>query len=282
LWLHLARPGLAALASPPPSHHPSPAVTQFLETGGESRFVERVEEEKERCLREMLSADEVPLRKGAGEMVGEVLSSGTSGTAPCRLVLVCGTASAADANAGASAARLLVEGGWVPSVEDVVRITVPGALGGVDDGGRSEDVDGGGSLSLGAAMAEAKVEAARSAVTALEAAQGSTLSLHPTLLAAASGRAGATPAWLSACCALIGVSPADAVLLASGSSVIAAAAGAGIWAGSVPADLDRDGSAPGAEAKFDGFGPGGGVTWDKVCRLSARLREGDKRLRLNR
>jgi len=116
------------------------------------------------------------------------------------------------------------------------------------------------------AAAAAAAAVGRAAMAGRSKGGGEGVRLDPSLLAGASGAAArASPPWLAAVAAALGVPCARTAVLASGGGLLAAAQGAGMTAVAIPGRRAVGGSFRStADAVCDGFGPGGGATWRRV------------------
>ena len=149
-------------------------------------------------------------------------------------------------------------------------------------GGEEEDGSGGGDddpqpqsfeQAVAAAQARSKSVAARSFARAINLQKSSGLGMRvdPKLLAAAERAGLITPQLLAAVVATLGAPAASTVLLAGGATTMEAGKQCGVLVGAVPPSLATRGGYPAQDVAFDGFGPGGGVTWRKLkAMLDAR------------
>lgn len=101
----------------------------------------------------------------------------------------------------------------------------------------------------------------------------------PASSPAAAERAGLVPpALLVAVMTALGVSVERAAFVGANHSTMESAKTAGMLAAAVPPSLAARGGYTAADVSFDGFGPGGGVTWRKLKAMlqaqQARMAEG--------
>ena len=233
---------------------------------------------KNAALSLMVADGSIPLRAGVLDLIDEAAQSG------CVLGLLAATASAP----GERLVTAALDG--LGRDRRAVVFTVPGGDGAGALEGSGDDSDGGGggaptrdtppgtSLEMDFAAAAARQRAGAAAAAAAAVAQSATsgrlqggsngVRLDPTLLAGASGvGARASPPWLAAVAASLGVPCARCAVVAAGVGLLKSAKGAGMTAVAVPGRRAGGGSFPGADAVCDGFGPGGGATWRRVRSL---------------
>lgn len=86
------------------------------------------------------------------------------------------------------------------------------------------------------------------------------------------------PTLLAAVLATVGVSAGRGAMVAANHSTMEAAKTAGLMAAAVPPSLAARGGYSAADASFDGYGAGGGVTWRKLkAMMQARAAEAERR-----
>ncbi|KAF8057897.1 hypothetical protein HT031_005843 [Scenedesmus sp. PABB004] len=194
---------------------------------------------KQQQLQKMLAANEVKLRDGVARVLCDAVAAGA------RLALVAHTASEpADDVVGCILRQL------PPDV--AAAATVYSAAPQEQQGDR--DGDGGGAGSLDSRVAAAKQRGAQEFVAAMSSAlpggKAAGVPLGVAGLAAGSSPA-ASPAWLAAVAATLGVPVRDTVVVASGGALVSAAAAAGMVAVAVPRSMAAAATYPGAAARFE-------------------------------
>lgn len=213
----------------------------MLATSDRQAFAKRVHELKKKHLRLLAEHGEIPLRKGVLDLVDEALGSGV------RVAILAGTQSAREDMLGEAAFRA------IGRERDVSVFNVPGSpsSSGSDDDDDEEEAsipssssssssESPGTMEAGFAAAAAKLKSQGAAafvrsVAASRAADGDDdgeagVVIDPALLAASSRRTvapRATPMWLAAAAAALGVRGARCAVVAANYGTLEAARGAG-------------------------------------------------------
>lgn len=240
----------------------------MLATADRGPFAERVHALKLQHAARIVAEGEFELRGGVRDVVDDALAAGA------RVALLGGTA----AQPGVADAARLALG----SARDVVVFNVPDAdeeAAGDKTGDDDDDAPPASyEASFAAAAAKVKSAAAAALVNEMAAARaasggdGDGLVIDQALLAAAAARAGpaASPQWLAAVAASLGIPCARCAVVGARSGLLAAARGAGMVACAAPPRAGRGTAqypAGVATVICDGFGAGGGVTWRKLAAL---------------
>lgn len=228
-------------------------------------FLKNVHNIKVRILREMAAKGEIPVREGVAAFLDDALAEG----APIA-VIAC-TASVADdgivssamLNLGPNRAfqlKVVTLGGGGSSNEDKPGAAPASAP--ADDDLPFADFD----EQVQAAQAKAKSQAAQEFVRVynLQKASGLGLEVDPKILAAAERAGRLTPSFMSDLAATLGCSPSNTIVVAGGHTMMEAVKSVGMLALGVPPSVAMRGGFSAADAIFDGFGPGGGLTWKKA------------------
>ncbi|PSC67069.1 haloacid dehalogenase-like hydrolase domain-containing protein [Micractinium conductrix] len=236
-------------------------------------FLKKLHGIKVRILREMTAKGEVPLRPGVDAFLDDALADGAS------VAVVAGTASVADDGFVSSAMLNLG-----PNRAFKLRVVTMG--GGSTDGGQQEEAapssapdddnpfanfeaqasaqrprrDG-----VQAVQARAKSQAAKEFVRMynLQKASGMGLEVDPKILSAAERAGRLTPSVMAALAATLG-SPLNKTVVVAGGHSIMEGKSVGMLTLGVPPSVAMRGGFSAADAIFDGFGAGGGLTWRKA------------------
>jgi hypothetical protein len=227
----------------------------FLPTSEREIFVQRLVEAKARHLLAAAARGEVPLRPGALEFVDDALAAGAA------VVVLTGTASDPGDSVVSSAMLQL-------GPARAAALTVVSASGrGARDFGAAAAAPLGLDALAADAQRRAKATVAASLAEAMNARnpEGLGVGVDPCLLR---GRAGALSAALFASLvAGAGAAPARSAAVAAGHSAMEAARGAGLLVAGVPPSFAARGSFAAADAAFDGFGSGSGLSWRRLAAM---------------
>ncbi|KAF6266342.1 hypothetical protein COO60DRAFT_447975 [Scenedesmus sp. NREL 46B-D3] len=259
----------------------------FLPTAEQAVFAGKVHQLKQKEMREMLQLGLLPLRDGILQVMTEAQTAGAS------IIVIAGTASEPDDDVAscllkqlpadlAAAVRVYSSPAHSRPDEGEAAGAAAGDAGAQGQLGRGSSA---GSLeaSMAAAATRVKQQGAQEFVqrmaTALEGKQaGVQVGLDMSLLQAGGPKPAASAAWLAAVAATLGVPAASCVAVGSSSSLINAAAAAGIPAVAVPRKMAYAASYPAAAAKFESFGPGY-ATWQKLCGVWRQQQQQQQRRR---
>ncbi|KAK9901645.1 hypothetical protein WJX75_006354 [Coccomyxa subellipsoidea] len=235
----------------------------MLATADREPFVNRLHAAKRKHLAEMVQSGSIPLRKGAAELVREALEAGA------KVGIIAGTCSTPEERIADAALAALG-----PGMAERLNVYVLGESMVADEDKTSAP---GQELSLerqfANAQAKVKEDEASAFILSLQADTEASvpLGIDPAmLLAAKRGKAGLSAAFLAACLATMDLPLRRCAAVAANNSVLQAAQSAGILAAAVPPALSAQGTFNNADAKFDGFGPGGGVTWRRLEAMLAK------------
>ncbi|KAI8469587.1 MAG: hypothetical protein J3K34DRAFT_423281 [Monoraphidium minutum] len=240
--------------------------------GEEGVFAHKVHDLKQQHLRRMLRGGQLPLRQDVQRVLQDAVASGAA------VALLAETAStpeedvlgsclgAIDADL-APALRIYTAGLHRPPFEE-----------GEGDGeGGTDSVGGGGSFREAAGRVQQAAAAAFVARLNADAPDGAArVGVGASLQNPAARRV--APEWLAAVAATLGVPSARCLVVATGGSLVAAAAQAGMVAAAVPRQGAPHAAYDAAAAKFEGFGPGY-ATWPRLKALlgAAAARGGGRR-----
>lgn len=234
----------------------------LLPSNERGAFVKKVHDTKVRILREMTLRGEVPLRPGVTQLIDDALADGAV------LAAVAGTASSPEDNILSSATLNLG-----PARASQLRYCM---LGG-EDGAVLTSGDELPPVSFEQAMLQAQAEAkslvAQSFSRAVNEQKplGLGIGVDPKLMAAQARAGLISPAFVTALVATLDCTLASTVLVAGQHSLMSSGKSVGLLVAAVPPSLAARGGYGSADAQFDGFGAGGGVTWRKLrAMLEAR------------
>eukprot|EP00803_Ostreobium_quekettii_P000780 evm.model.scf_68EXC.9 EVM.evm.TU.scf_68EXC.9 scf_68EXC:123378-131661(+) len=218
-------------------------------------FVTSVLKYKKKNLRKLLEEDKVPLRPGCLEFIDAALESGA------KLGIISCTLSDVEDDVMGWLARQI--GG-----ERTRKLRVfpqqPGKeLPGMDADSGFDELHKG----LQDSMAEVKRREAEAFVSTVASIESDSLSIRIDPALVAGPTPGVTTPWLAAVVAAMGCSLKDCAVVVASNGTAQTASAAGAVSLAVPAGLSRRGSFPDAAAVFDGFGAGGGLTWNRVAAL---------------
>ncbi|CAK0770339.1 hypothetical protein CVIRNUC_003757 [Coccomyxa viridis] len=233
-----------------------------LATADRRPFVSRLHEAKQKHMIDMVVTGEIPLRTGAKDFVQEALDAGA------KVATIAGTCSTPEEKVAEAALEKLGVGS-----SDRMRVFMLGASSPPEQqqAQAQPPVE---SLSLEAqftrAQARIKEDQASEFIMSLRADRETSipLGIDPALLAAAKGGKGPLSAnFLIACIATMMLPLRQCAVIAGNGAVMRAAKQAGVASIAVPPPLSARGTFPDADYAFDGFGPGGGITWRRVDAL---------------
>ena len=248
----------------------------MLPTKERAIFATKVHNKKCEIMAKMATRGEIPLRPGVTEFIDDAL-------ADCaKLVLLSGTASCPEDSILSSAMFNLG-----PSRSSKIQSLTVGKKSDEreeeqeeeegEPAGTEEEEDGS-TLSLedmvNQATCEAKTMTAKSFARAMNlTGRGVGMTVDPSLIASKERATLITPGFLAAIIAALGVSASQSVLVAANHSIMQAAAAVGIFTAGVPPSLAKRGGYAAMQAGFDGFGPGGGVTYRKLQGMMQQRKE---------
>ncbi|KAK9820334.1 hypothetical protein WJX72_009120 [[Myrmecia] bisecta] len=231
------------------------------------QFLEKVHAMKRAALDRMVAAGEIKLRSGVVQLIDDALTDGA------RVAVIAGTGSTPEERIVDAALQAL---GPFRAQQIRVYTARQETEEPERDGGSSAETSGVGELKLGledsmaAAQAKVKRDGARDFIESLKGSAYSssiTVGVDPVLLVA-SQRAGLIgTSWLAACTATMDVPLRRCAFVSADSTTMKAAQGAGMLSAAVPPRRSARGVFPHADATFDGFGYGGGVTWARLKRM---------------
>jgi hypothetical protein len=237
----------------------------MLSTGDRPAFMNKVYETKQKCFKQMVDAGEIPLREGVTEFIDEVLADGI------RPIILAGTSSAPEdsvvscamMNLGPSRA-FKMQVLYLGAPADVAgSLTDPSSM---NTGEESDDL----TLTLDQRMAQAQAQAKKVAAASftravnLQTTGGAGMRVDPSLIAGKERAMLASPSFLAAVLTTVQCSAAESVMVAASHSIMEAGKGVGMFVAGVPPSLAQRGGFAAADASFDGFGAGGGLTWRKA------------------
>ncbi|KAL4437025.1 hypothetical protein ABPG75_004164 [Micractinium tetrahymenae] len=241
----------------------------MLASSERGAFLKKVHAMKVRILREMAKKGEIPLRPGVPEFLDDALADGA------RVAVVACTASVPDDGLVSNAMLNLG-----PNRAFQLRVVT---LGGDSSSDGSSDEEGAAAGSapadadddtpfanfeqqVQAAQARAKRHAAKEFVRMynLQRASGMGVEVDPKILAAAERAGRLTPSFMSALAATLGCPLSNTIVVAGGHTMMEAGKSVGMLALGVPPSVAMRGGFSAADAIFDGFGAGGGLTWRKA------------------
>lgn len=243
----------------------------MLPTKERPAFVDKVYNTKVRIFKDMVDKGEIPLRDGVAQFLDDALADGV------RPVVLAGTASAPE-DSTVSCAML----GMGPTRAFKMQVVYLGSPADVSaqltasEDESEEDGEGAGMTMdqrIAAAQAQAKKTAAASFTRAvnLQTTWGVGMRMDPALAAGKERAMLASPSFVAAVLTTLQCSASDSVMVAASHSLMEAAKGAGMMVAGVPPSLAARGGYAAADAMFDGFGAGGGLTWRKTkAMLDAR------------
>ncbi|KAI7835411.1 hypothetical protein COHA_010685 [Chlorella ohadii] len=239
----------------------------MLASSERGAFLKNVHNMKVRILREMAAKGEVPLRQGAAQFLDDALAEGAqvAVVAATASVPEDGLISSAMFNLGPNRAfqlRVVTMGGG----------SSEGGEGGSEAaGGQSEGEEGAPAgatfeQQVAAAQARKKAEAAKEFVRVynLQKASGMGMAVDPKIMTAAERAGKLTPQLMAAISATLDTPAAQTMVVAGGNTLMEAGKSAGMLTLGVPPSVAQRGGFSAADALFDGYGPGGGLTWHKA------------------
>ncbi|EFN59021.1 hypothetical protein CHLNCDRAFT_137701 [Chlorella variabilis] len=254
----------------------------MLASSERGAFLKKVHAIKVRILREMTAKGEVPVRPGVAQFLDDALAEG----APVAVVAATasvpedGLVSSAMLNLGPNRAfqlRVVSMGagsGATPFGGEGAEGAAAPPQGG--SGGEAGDELPGASFEqqVAAAQARAKSQAAQEFVRAynLQRASGMGMAVDPKMMAAAERAGLISPQFMSALADSLGTSPGSTLVVGGGHTILEAGRSAGMLALAVPPSVAMRGGFAAADAVFDGYGAGGGLTWWKAKLLLQKKR----------
>lgn len=237
----------------------------MLPTKERPAFVDKVYAAKCAIFKDMINKGEIPVREGAAAFLDDVLADGA-----CAVVLA-GTASAPE-DSTVSCAMV----GLGPTRAFKLKVVYLGSPADVDDqlsateGGADADPDPDAGMTLDQRMAAVQAQAKKTAADSftravnLQTSWGQGMRVDPSLVAGKERAMLASPSFVAAVLTTLGCGGADSVMVAASHSLMEAGKGAGMLVAGVPPSLAARGGYAAANAMFDGFGSGGGLTWRKA------------------
>lgn len=249
----------------------------MLASSERGAFLKKIHAIKVRILREMARKGEVPLRPGVPEFLDDALADGA------RVAVVACTASVPDDGLVSNAMLNLG-----PNRAFQLRVVT---LGGNSSGSSSDEEGPAAGMApvdadddnpfanfeqqVQAAQAKAKSQAAKEFVRVynLQRASGMGVEVDPKILAAAERAGRLTPSFMSALAATLGCAPSNTMVVAGGHTMMEAGKSVGMLSLGVPPSVAMRGGFSAADAIFDGFGAGGGLTWRKARLILDRRNE---------
>lgn len=219
-------------------------------------YAQELHRMKRAAMKEMVENDQVEFRDGVLEFLDDALSAGA------KVGLVAGTASAPDEHVVDMVMRKL--GSDRASKISVFEGFSNGE--GVEEDEQtkdSEEVLEDVASSLVAAAAEKQRKLKRN--IARQASEGRGWSVDPNLLFEGEG---ISSDWINAVAQLqLGAELSRCVFVGAHFRPLKAAAGSGLLTAVVPCSNNMNGAQPGVDWKFDGFGPGGGLAYDRLAKM---------------
>jgi hypothetical protein len=233
----------------------------MLSTSDRPAFMNKVYETKQKYFKQMVDAGEIPLRDGVVEFIDEVLADGI------RPIILAGTSSAAEDSVVSCAMMNL--GPTRAFKMQVLYLGSPADVSTALMNPASMNTGEGDDLTLEQQMAQAQAQAKKIAAASftravnLQSSFGA-MRVDPSLMAGKERAMLASPSFLAAVLSTLQCSAPDSVLVAANHSIMEAGKGVGMWVAGVPPALFKKGGFGAADATFDGFGSGGGLTWRKA------------------
>lgn len=240
----------------------------MLSTKDRPAFVQKIYDLKQKIFKEMVSSADIPLRRGVESFIDELLQDGI------RPVII-GSTSSALQDSVVSAAMMNLG----PTRASKIQVLNVAANTKGDDDVSGEENDGAEGDSdtrppsmtltfeqrVAAAHSKAKVKAAAAFTRAMNLQNKAGLRVDPMLMAAKARSEMMSPSYISAIVMTMGCTSSQSAMVAASYSLMEAAKGAGLMTAGVPPSLaKRGGYGKAMDAGFDGFGPGGGLTWRKL------------------
>ncbi|KAK9853875.1 hypothetical protein WJX84_010565 [Apatococcus fuscideae] len=231
---------------------------------------------KDKALNDMVKLQDFPLRTGVEKLLDQALADGAA------VAVLSGTASAPEEHISEAAVAQLGEHrtlrlhaftcsgfGGPQQEEDSPAGGLPEEPSWPSD--TSKDLNDNIQDAVARARAQAKVNEALEFVQRMQGGQWggaentAGIYVDPTILAAAQ-RAGRMlrPSFLEACLTTMNVPAKRCAVVAANHTTMQALQGMGMLVAAVPASLSKRGRFTSADMKYDGFGPGGGVTWSRL------------------
>jgi beta-phosphoglucomutase-like phosphatase (HAD superfamily) len=235
----------------------------MLASSERGAFLKKVHSMKVRILREMAAKGEVPLRQGVTQFIDDALAEGAqvAVVAATASVPEDGLISSAMFNLGPNRAfKMRVVGMGVGSGEGEEEGTSSESEGQEGPAGATFEQQ------VAAAQARKKAEAAKEFVRVynLQKASGMGMAVDPKIMTAAERAGKLTPQLMGAIAATLDTPAGQTMVVAGGNTLMEAGKSAGMLTLGVPPSVAQRGGFSAADAIFDGYGPGGGLTWHKA------------------
>lgn len=259
----------------------------MLSTSDRSAFVDKIYVAKQRIFKDIIAQRQLDLREGVVSFIDDLIQDGI-----CPVVIA-GTASAPEDGVLECVLALLGEErsskiqSLTPTMsaneedeyvsEDIRNFSDADTseIGNKDRQGQEEKDAMSFEQLIAQAQGKAKAQAAQSFARAINLQnRGVGMRVDPTLFAVQQRARAISPAYFAAIVAAKGGTAKSSVLVAASNTLMQAAKGAGLYTAGVPPSLAARGGYTAMDASFDGFGPGGGITWRKLkFILEARQKE---------
>jgi len=258
----------------------------MLSTSDRSAFVDKIYAAKMRIFKDIIAQQKLELREGVVDFIDDLIEDGI-----CPVVIA-GTASAPEDGVLECVLALLGEerSSKIQSLTPAISVDDAGSDFSSDNSTSDTYIHNSSSwkqqegeekepMSLEQLIAEAqgkaKAQAAQSFARAINLQnRGVGMRVDPTLFAVQQRARAISPAYFAAIVAAKGGKSSKSVLVAASNTLMQAAKGAGLYTAGVPPSLAARGGYTAMDASFDGFGPGGGITWRKLkFILEAREKE---------
>lgn len=262
----------------------------MLSTSDRSAFVDKIYAAKQRIFKDIIAQRQLDLREGVVSFIDDLIQDGI-----CPVVIA-GTASAPEDGVLECVLSLLgeersskiqsltptmssnEEDEYISEQEKGFIISDTNEIG--NQGRQGQEEEGNDAMMsfeqlIAQAQGKAKAQAAQSFARAINLQnRGVGMRVDPTLFAIQQRARSISPAYFAAIVAAKGGTAKSSVLVAASNTLMQAAKGAGLYTAGVPPSLAARGGYTAMDASFDGFGPGGGITWRKLkFILEAREKE---------
>lgn len=213
-------------------------------------FVRELHRRKREAMKDMVKNDRIELREGVVQFLDEAIAAGA------KVGLVAGTASAPDEHIVDMVMRKI-------GPERAAQISVfEGFLNEEEDETEQEELQ---DVASSVVAAAAKQQRRIRRNVAKQASLGRGWSVDPNLLFEGEG---ISSDWINAVAQLqLGTQLSNCVFIGAHFRPLKAAAGSGLCTAVLPCSNGMNGTQEGIDWKFDGFGPGGGLAFDRLARM---------------
>ena len=219
-------------------------------------YAQELHRMKRAAMKEMVEKDQVEFREGVLEFLDDALSAGA------KVGLVAGTASAPDEHVVDMVMRKLG-----PDRASKIRVFEGFSSGEEEEEEQQNDeaVDAAEDVASSLVAAAAEKQRKLKKNIARQASEGRGWSVDPNLLFEGEG---ISSDWINAVAQLqLGSELSRCVFIGAHFRPLKAAAGSGLLTAVVPCSNNMNGAQPGVDWKFDGFGPGSGLAYERLARM---------------